>query len=157
MEQTAKSARAAEIKMIVEKYEKNRGKLMMIFHEMVDRFRHLQYEDLRELARLMEIQPTDLYSVASFYSFLPLEEKGENVVRLCRTISCEMNGKAEVAATLEKELGIAFGETSEDKKWTLEYTNCMGFCDEGPAMLINGKAYTKLTPEKIKEIIAQFE
>ena len=103
------SARASEIKAIVEKHENDRGKLMLIFHDMVDKFQHLQYDDVRELSRLMEIQPTDLYSVASFYSFFPLEEKGKNVVRLCQTVSCDMQGKKEVADALENELGIAFG------------------------------------------------
>ncbi len=157
MKKTELSARASEIKAIVDKHDKDRGKLMLIFHDMVDKFQHLQYDDVRELSRLMEIQPTDLYSVASFYSFLPLEEKGKNVVRLCQTISCDMQGKAEVAEALKSKLDIAFGETSKDLKWTLEYTNCMGFCDEGPAMLINEKPYTQLTPEKIKEIISQYE
>ena len=137
MKNTELSARASEIKAIVDKHDKDRGKLMLIFHDMVDKFQHLQYDDVRELSRIMEIQPTDLYSTASFYSFFPLEEKGKNVVRLCQTISCDMRGKADVAKSLEKELGIAFGETSSDKKCTLEYTNCMGFCDEGSAMLVN--------------------
>ena len=156
MKNTELSARASDIKTIVDKHDKDRGKLMLIFHDMVEKFQHLQYDDVRELSRLMEIQPTDLYSVASFYSFFPLQVKGKHVVRLCQTISCDMLGKAKVADALEKELGIAFGETSKDGKWSLEYTNCMGFCDQGPAMLINDKAYTQLTPEKIKEIISQY-
>ena len=116
MKKTELSARASEIKAIVDKHDKDRGKLMLIFHDMVDKFQHLQYDDVRELSRLMEIQPTDLYSVASFYSFLPLEEKGKNVVRLCQTISCDMQGKAEVEEALKSELSIAFGETSKDMK-----------------------------------------
>lgn len=156
MVQTELSTNAAEIRTIVARHNHDRGKLMLIFHDMVEQFQHLQYDDIRELSRLMEIQPTDLFSVASFYSFFPLMDKGKYIVRLCQTISCDMQGKKVIADALKKELGIAFGETSKDKKWTLEYTNCMGFCDQGPAMLINDKVYTHLTPAKIKEIISQY-
>ena len=54
---------------------------------------------------------------------------------------------------IERELNLKFGETSKDKKITLEYTNCLGMCDQGPAMLVNDKVYTKLTPEKAVQII----
>ena len=124
---------------------------------MVDRFQQLEYDDLRELSREMEIQPTDLYSVASFYAFLPLKDSGKYKIRLCRTLSCDFAGKQKVAEALEQYLGIRFGETSEDGKWSLEYTNCMGFCDQGPAMLINDQVYTGLTPEKVKEILSEYE
>lgn len=157
MSQVAFSPRADQIKAIAEKYHKDRNRLMLIFHEMVDQFQQLEYDDLRELAKIMEIQPTDLYSVASFYAFLPLEKKGKYVVRLCKTVSCDFNGKKEVAEALEKELGIRFGETSADGKWSLEYTNCMGFCDQGPAMLINDRVFTRLTAKEIPAILKQFK
>ncbi|GAB4170527.1 MAG: NADH-quinone oxidoreductase subunit NuoE [Calditrichia bacterium] len=157
MPQVDLSPRATKIKEIAEKYNKNRDKLMLIFHDMVDEFKQLEYDDLRELSRAMEIQPTDLFSVASFYSFLPLETKGKYKIRLCQTVSCDFAGKKEVASALTSILGIDFGETSKDGKWSLEFTNCMGFCDQGPAMLVNDQVFTQLTPEKVKEIISKFE
>lgn len=157
MQQVDLSPRADEISKIVNKYNKNRDKLMLILNEMVEKFQNLEYDDLRELSKQMEIQPTDLFSVASFYAFLPLKKKGKYVIRLCQTLSCEFNGKNKVAEALENALGIHFGETTADGKWSLEYTNCMGFCDQGPAMMVNEKVYTQLTPDKVKQILAEFE
>lgn len=68
-----------------------------------------------------------------------------------------MHGKEAVAKAIERELGIKFGETSKDKKFTLEYANCLGMCDQGPAMLVNDKVYSKLTPEKAVEILNQIK
>jgi NADH:ubiquinone oxidoreductase subunit E len=64
-----------------------------------------------------------------------------------------MSGKETVADAIQRELGIKFGETTKDKKFTLEYTNCLGMCDQGPAMLINDKVYAHLTAEKAVSIL----
>jgi [NiFe] hydrogenase diaphorase moiety large subunit len=66
-----------------------------------------------------------------------------------------MKDKISIEKAIERELGIKFGETTKDKKITIEFTNCIGLCDEGPAMSINNRVYTKLTSEKAIEIINQ--
>jgi [NiFe] hydrogenase diaphorase moiety large subunit len=65
-----------------------------------------------------------------------------------------MAGKSRVARQLENELGIAFGETTSDGHFTLEYANCLGLCDQGPALLVNDTAFTNVTPEKVHDIIS---
>ena len=94
--------------------------------------------------------------VATFYAFLKPETEGRLVFRLCRTLSCELEGKDEVAARLQSDLGIGFGETTPDELFTLEWANCMGLCDQGPAMLVNETVYTALTPEKVGNIVADY-
>jgi len=74
-------------------------------------------------------------------------------VRLCRTIVCDLAGKTEVEKAVMRELKINVGETTKDNKVTLEHTNCLGMCDQGPAMMVNDKIFTKLTPEKAVEIL----
>ena len=93
----------------------------------------------------------------SFYAFLSSEPKGRNIVRLCQTITCDLVGKEAIAQAIERELGISFGETTKDNRITLEYTNCLGMCDAGPAMLVNDKIYTHLTTEKAVEIINEIK
>jgi NADH:ubiquinone oxidoreductase subunit E len=68
-----------------------------------------------------------------------------------------MAGTKSIAKTLERELGIKFGETTPDKKFSLEYINCMGMCDRGPAMLINENVHTKLSPRKVVDIINEYK
>jgi [NiFe] hydrogenase diaphorase moiety large subunit len=66
-----------------------------------------------------------------------------------------MAGKSGIAKALERELGIKFGETTKDNKFTLEYVNCLGMCDQGPALLINERVYPKVTPEKTVQILSE--
>jgi NADH:ubiquinone oxidoreductase subunit E len=68
-----------------------------------------------------------------------------------------MAGKEMVADAIERELGIKFGETTKDMKITLEYVNCLGMCDQGPAMLVNDKVYSHLTPEKAVQILNEIK
>ena len=68
------------------------------------------------------------------------------MIRLCRTISCDMAGKEQVARQLENDLGVCFGETTPDGKFTLEWANCLGMCDQGPAILVNEQIYTQRDP-----------
>jgi NADH:ubiquinone oxidoreductase subunit E len=97
----------------------------------------------------------EVYSTASFYAFLRPTEQGDHVFRLCRTLSCELQGKQAVAAALASELGVGFDETSADGHFTLEWANCMGMCDQGPALLVNNHVYTQVTPEKVREIVEE--
>jgi NADH:ubiquinone oxidoreductase subunit E len=64
-----------------------------------------------------------------------------------------MANKTSVVYAIERELGIKFGETTKDNRITLEYTNCVGMCDQGPAMIVNDRVYTKLDPEKAVNIL----
>lgn len=107
----------------------------------------------QEIARLLDIHPVEVYSVVTFYAFLSTEPKGRNIVRLCRTISCDLSGKDAVIHAIERELGIRFGQMTRDKKFSLEFANCMGMCDQGPAMLINDEVFTNLTPQRAVDIL----
>lgn len=108
---------------------------------------------MQVVADIMGIHPVEVYSVVTFYSFLNEHPKGRFVFRLCRTISCDMLGKDGIARQLENELGIGFGETSPDGRFTLEWTNCLGMCDLGPALMVNDRIYTQVTPARVHEIV----
>ena len=119
--------------------------------------RYLQISEyaMQVMADLLDIHPVEVYSVVSFYSFLDHAPKGRFIIRLCRTISCDMAGKDAVARQLENDLGIDFGETTPDGKFTLEWANCIGMCDQGPALLVNDQVFARVTPEKVHEILEE--
>jgi [NiFe] hydrogenase diaphorase moiety large subunit len=110
---------------------------------------------MQKIAHALNIHPVEVYGVVTFYSFLSEEPLGRFVIRLCQTISCDMAGKDRVAAQLEKELGIRFGETTADGVFTLEWANCIGLCDQGPALLVNDTLWTKVTPRGVLDILEQ--
>ena len=148
-----KNSLTEEIEKYVEEFGKDRAALLEILHQIQKKHRCISDFAQQEVARLLDIHPVEVYSVITFYSFLNAEPKGRNIVRVCQTISCDMKGKENLCKAVERELGIKFGETSKDDKFTLEYTNCLGLCDQGPAMAVNERVYTSLTPEKAVEIL----
>ncbi len=150
---TEKSALTTEIEGIVEEYGNGRDSLLPILQDIIMRHGHISEFAQQEVARLLDIHPVEVFGVATFYGFMRVREEGRLIVRLCKTISCDLAGKEAIARTIERELGVKFGETTQDKKFTLEYINCIGMCDVGPAMLINDMVYTHLTPRKAIEIL----
>jgi NADH-quinone oxidoreductase E subunit len=150
-----KNAMTEEIEQLVEKYGCSRSSLLPILQDIQRKHKYIPDFAQQEVARLLDIHPVEVYSVISFYSFLNTKPKGRNIVRLCQTITCDMAGKAGIAKALERELEIKFGETTKDNKFTLEYVNCLGMCDQGPAVLINERVYPKVTPEKAVQILSE--
>ena len=138
-----------------EHYDNKRTGLIPILQEVQKKHRQITPYAMQVIADRLDIHPVEVYSVVSFYSFLDSKPKGTYVIRLCQTISCDMQGKAQVARQLENDLRIKFGETTEDGKFTLEYASCLGMCDRGPAMLVNDHIFTHVTPEKAHEIVQQ--
>jgi [NiFe] hydrogenase diaphorase moiety large subunit len=150
-----KNALSVEIEQLVDKYGTERSSLLQILQDIQRKHKYVSDFAQQEVARLLNIHPVEVNSVISFYSFLHTNPQGKNIVRLCQTISCDMAGKKNIEDTLERELGISFGETTKDKQFTLEHTNCIGMCDQGPAMLINEKVFTRLDPEKAVNILKE--
>lgn len=145
-----------EIHAVVAKFEYRQEKLLQILEELNTKYGYLSEFVLKEVAKNLKVQPSEVYGVATFYSFLNTKPRGKYIIRLCKTISCDLSGKQRIANALENELGIRFGETTPDGRFTLEFTNCIGMCNQGPAMLINDDVYYKLDPEKAVDIVEKY-
>ena len=144
------------VKELVEKYGRNREALMPVLQELIDERRYVNDEAIVNVARELDLSAAEVYGTASFYSFIETEEVGKFVIRLCKTIVCDMKGKEDVLQAIENTLKIKVGQTTADKKFTLKTTNCLGWCHKGPTMLINDEVYTELTPGKAIEIIESY-
>jgi NADH:ubiquinone oxidoreductase subunit E len=141
---------------IVNSHGRERDNLLPILIDINNKYGYISTEAMVEVSNLTDIPIGEIHGVVSFYSFLSIEKRGKFIIRLCRTISCDMADKDKIVRVLEKEIGIKFGETSKDGLFTLEFTNCIGMCDNPPAMLVNDEVYGGLTPEKVVEIIDSY-
>src|SRR3972149_7964813 len=104
-----KNALSEEIESYVNKYGNDRSALLMILHEIQKKHKHISEFAQQEVARLLNIHPVEVYSVISFFAFLHSKPQGRNMVRMCKTIACNMKGADNISAVIEKELGIKFG------------------------------------------------
>jgi NADH-quinone oxidoreductase subunit E len=144
------------IQELIDQYGRERTSLMPILQAVVQQNNYLSDYDMTEIARELDISAAQVYGTATFYSFLDTVPRGKYVIRICKTITCDMHGKKIIVQTMENMLKIKVGETTQDKKFTLLETNCLGWCHKGPAMLINEQVFPDLTPDKAHEIIAEY-
>ncbi|MFO8235805.1 MAG: NAD(P)H-dependent oxidoreductase subunit E [Bacteroidales bacterium] len=144
------------VKNLADKHGRNRESLLPILQGIVKEERCVSENAMSLVARELEMSAALVYGTATFYSFLDTQPRGKYVIRVCRTITCDMKGKKEIVDTIKDLLKLNVGETTKDNKFTLLETNCLGWCHKGPAMLINEEAYTELTSEKVSEIIDKY-
>ncbi|MGD9487984.1 MAG: NAD(P)H-dependent oxidoreductase subunit E [Calditrichaceae bacterium] len=135
---------------------KKKENLLPVLQKIVKSERYLSEEAMITVSREMGLSAAEIYGVASFYSFLDIKPLGKNIIRICKTITCDMKNKDEIISALEQRLKIKLGETTRDNKFSLLTANCMGWCHKGPAMLINDRVYTELTPEKALKAIEDY-
>ena len=117
---------------------------------------HITHEIMSGLAGKAGVQLNEAYGVATFYSYLPVEKTGKNIIRVCRCLPCDLKAAPEIIAGIRRQIGVGPGQTTPDGKFTFELVNCIGACDQAPAMMINDTVYGNLTPARIAEIIKSY-
>jgi NADH-quinone oxidoreductase subunit E len=107
-----------------------------------------------EVATLMNLPPTKVAAVASFYTMLNPRPVGQHLVQICTNISCSLLGAEHLLDYVARKLGIGVGETTPDGKFTLLEVECLGSCGTAPMMQIDDTYYENLTEEKVDSILA---
>jgi NADH:ubiquinone oxidoreductase subunit E len=146
----------ADVTTLADRLGRHRSSLIPILQHVKATYQGIDSDAMQHIAATLSVHPVEVYSVASFYAFLHPQNEGRFVFRLCRTLSCELQGKEAVAGELRAALGIDFDEASADGGFSLEWANCMGMCDQGPALLVNDRVYTRLTVDKVRAIVADY-
>jgi NADH:ubiquinone oxidoreductase subunit E len=144
------------VKGLSEKYGNKRESLLPILQGIIDENHYLSKEAMLAVARELDVSAAEIYGTASFYSFFDTEAKGKYKIRVCKSITCDMKGKNEIIAAIEETLKIKVGETTQDERFSLLQTNCIGLCDQGPAMLINDEFYTQLNVKKVRAVLGDY-
>jgi len=138
-----------------QQYGSDRSAMLPILQELQKQYGHCSDYAMQAVADTLGLHPVEVHGVVSFYEFLTTEPQGRFVIRLCRTITCDLAGKDAIAQQLRNDLGVDFGRTTDDGMFTLCWANCLGMCDQGPAMLVNDKVYTQVKPEDVADILTE--
>jgi len=145
-----------KVRKIISRYPEGRQKsaILPVLHiAQEESGGHLDVDTMDYVAGLLEIEPIEVYEVATFYSQYYLDQVGKYVIETCRTGPCAICGGEAIHAYLEKKLAIKTGETTKDGLFTLKTVECLGACGYAPVMQINTEFYEYLTTEKIDQII----
>jgi NADH-quinone oxidoreductase E subunit len=105
------------------------------------------------VAQILGITPTEVWSVASFYTMFNLKPVGKYHIQACKNISCHLAGAEKIIETLSRKLGVPVGGTTADGKFTLSVVECLGSCGTGPIMQVNDDYYEGLTEARVDEIL----
>jgi [NiFe] hydrogenase diaphorase moiety large subunit len=144
-----------EIIEICSSFRNERSRLLDILRSVQKKFGAIDSSALDTIANAVDSYRVEVEGAATFYAFISGKPKGKFVVRLCNDIIDRFRGFDLVAKVLKEELGIGFGETTEDGLISLETTPCIGMCDQAPAMLINEVVFTRLSSDRAREIASK--
>ena len=131
--------------------------LVVLLAEAQSKHGYLSNVLLTNMAKSLGLSVSYVYGVATFYSFLSTKPLGRNVIRICKSLPCFLKNSQIIIESVEREIGIKLGETTPDGKFSFQLTNCIGACDEAPAMMINNEVCTDLTPNKISQILKSYK
>jgi [NiFe] hydrogenase diaphorase moiety large subunit len=140
-------------RQICEKFGNDRGRLMDILVGVQAQAGCIAPDAVDEIAKYLSIHRVEVESTATFYAFLSTEPRGRFVIRLCNDIIDRICGMDRIADAFRAELGIDFGQTTPDGLFSLEYTPCIGMSDQAPALLINDKVVTRLSTDRVRELV----
>ncbi len=144
----------ANIRSFFPRYETKRAALLPALHIVQDAHGHVSYQAMYEVAKLLEMHPSQVIDTISFYTHFWTHHKGEKVITACRSISCEIMGGANVLEELKRRLGIAEHQTTSDGKYSLVTEECLAGCDHAPCLLINEKLHKQVKPGDVAKILA---
>lgn len=113
-------------------------------------------EALEAAACVVGVTPTQMEAVATFYNLIFRQPVGRHVIMICDSVSCWLTGYEEISAYLKEQLGVEFGETTPDNRFTLLPIVCLGDCDNGPTMRVNSDYHGNLTPQRVDAILAEY-
>jgi NADH:ubiquinone oxidoreductase subunit E/Pyruvate/2-oxoacid:ferredoxin oxidoreductase delta subunit/ferredoxin len=133
-----------------------REKLLNLLEERQRTDGSLSEASLSGIAGDLNLPLSEVYGVASFYAFLSTKPQGKNVIRICKSLPCYLKNAPMIMESVSQNIGIKPGQTTADGRFSFELTNCIGACDEAPAMLINDKVHGSLTPGKIADILKSY-
>jgi len=142
-----------EIEDIQKKYPTRRSAVLPSLYVAQREQGYLTQEAMAEIARILDIPPTQVYESATFYTMYNKKPVGKYHVQVCANLSCSLLGADHLVEYLSGKLGIKTGETTEDKKFTLSTVECLGSCGTAPMLQLNDDYHENLTEEKIDKIL----
>ena len=133
------------------------GRLIPLLQKVQDEDGYLRRERLIEIHRETGIPLTEVYGVATFYAQFRLKPVGERLVRVCHGTACHVSGARELTDAIEKHLGVKIGETTADRRFTVETVSCLGCCSLAPVVMIGSDTHGNLSPSGAVKVLKRYQ
>lgn len=142
-----------KVNRLLSRYPTKEAACLPLLHLAQREFGYCSLEAEAYVAKLLDLPAERVHGVSTFYTMYNKKPVGKYHVQVCTNISCSILGAEKIVKYLEKKLGIKAGETTADKKFTLNEVECLGSCGTAPVMQINDDYYEDLTEAKIDGIL----
>ena len=147
----------AKLAEVIAKYKGDKSRLMTVMQEAQGIYGYLPIEIQNVIAEGMEVPLEKIYGVATFYAQFVLSPKGENHIAVCLGTACYVKGSGDIYNKLQEVLGIGGDECTEDRKFSLAATRCIGACGLAPVLTLNDEVYGRLTVDDVAGIVAKYK
>jgi len=146
-----------KIDAIVARYKDKPGSLIPVLQQAQEVCGYLPPAVQRYVARGLNMSPSVVYGVATFYSFFTLVPRGKHVIRVCLGTACYVKRSEEILDKIKDELDLEVGEVTRDKRYSLEAVRCLGACGLAPVVVIGQDTYGDVAATKVMEIVKKYE
>ena len=146
-----------EMNSILEKYSKDKSNLIQILNEVQENYGYIPKYSQISISEYLDIPLAEIYGVITFYARFTLKPKGKYNIAVCLGTACFVKGSEKVLDKAKEILKIDVGETTEDGKFSLEATRCIGACGLAPVFTVNGEVYGRATPELLEKVIDEYK
>jgi NADH-quinone oxidoreductase E subunit len=141
---------------IVNEFGQDRSYLIPMLQKVQEAEGYISEEAVEAIGCRLGISANDVYSVASFYAQFRFQRPGKHTIKVCLGTACHVRGGERIAESVERELGIKPGETTEDFQFSVERVACFGACALAPVMVVDDDVYSRMTPVKVKEVLDKY-
>ena len=148
---------SSEIDGIIKRYGGKESAILAILQDIQAKEKYLPKEVLEQVSQKMQIPMTNIFRLATFYNALSIKPRGRHKIDVCLGTACHVRGGNKIIDKLKRDLKIAVGETTKDKRFTLESVRCVGCCSLGPVAVVDGNVYGRLTQDKLPSLLKEFK
>ena len=145
------------LELFMQQFEDKDSALIKVLYEAQRIFGYLSKEVMLFIADKLNVPAAKIYGVVSFYSYFTTEPKGRCQLKVCMGTACFVRGADKIVRQLEHELNLKMGETSSDRKFSLDALRCVGACGLAPVVLVNDEVYGKVDVNDVSKIIKDNE
>lgn len=141
------------VQEILKRHERTRESLIPILQDIQDRMAYLSPEAVAQAAEFLGLSENEVYGVATFYAQFRFHPPGKFHIKVCRGTACHVRGSEQIMEAVSRKIGIAPGETTADRKFSLERVACFGSCALAPVVVVDEKVYGRMTSKKTEKLI----
>ncbi|MCK4613468.1 MAG: NAD(P)H-dependent oxidoreductase subunit E [Thermoplasmata archaeon] len=146
-----------KVNKIIDIHREERAPLLSVLQDINTEYNYLPEDVLKYTSQLLNQPLSTVYNIATFYNAFSLIPRGRHTISVCLGTACYVHGTGKILSALERELGISVGETTEDKRFSLETVRCLGCCSLSPVIRIDEDIHGRLKVNKLRAILKEYD